>query len=208
MNINSPEENALSTELDLLMNIYPEISFDSTTREVKYGTSTALLLLRLPDGYPLEKPTVLVARIRSSGDVRERVRSIIEEQAVGEAMLDVIFEVFQDLACERGKDSDWDADDEATAEAEDASAAELNVTNASAPPNPAVNISDTAKAKAPPKVKTPPKAKAQANATPNQDTASKTTTIIWLHHLLAPSKRKKALSPPSHVKGLIKPGYP
>ncbi|KAI9655173.1 MAG: hypothetical protein M1821_005656 [Bathelium mastoideum] len=38
------------------------------------------------------------------------------------------------------------------------------------------------------------------------------TVIIWLHHLLATSKRKHALSPPSSkqgpVSGLTKPGYP
>jgi hypothetical protein len=34
------------------------------------------------------------------------------------------------------------------------------------------------------------------------------TVIIWLHHLLALSKRKLALSPPSTVSGITKPGYP
>jgi hypothetical protein len=33
------------------------------------------------------------------------------------------------------------------------------------------------------------------------------TVIIWLHHLLALSKRKLALSPPS-ISGITKPGYP
>ncbi|KJY01379.1 DUF1115-domain-containing protein [Zymoseptoria brevis] len=37
------------------------------------------------------------------------------------------------------------------------------------------------------------------------------TVIIWLHHLLAQSKRKLALQPSSesqHISGLTKPGYP
>lgn len=34
------------------------------------------------------------------------------------------------------------------------------------------------------------------------------TVIIWLHHLLALSKRKLALSPSSTVSGITKPGYP
>lgn len=40
------------------------------------------------------------------------------------------------------------------------------------------------------------------------DTAAPSkTVIIWLHHLLALSKRKLALSPPS-ISGITKPGYP
>jgi hypothetical protein len=34
------------------------------------------------------------------------------------------------------------------------------------------------------------------------------TVIIWLHHLLALSKRKLALAPASTVSGVTKPGYP
>lgn len=34
------------------------------------------------------------------------------------------------------------------------------------------------------------------------------TVIIWLHHLLNTNKRKLALSPPSGVCGITKPGYP
>ncbi|ORY19757.1 hypothetical protein BCR34DRAFT_527338 [Clohesyomyces aquaticus] len=34
------------------------------------------------------------------------------------------------------------------------------------------------------------------------------TVVIWLHHLLAQSKRKLALSPPPNVAGVTKPGYP
>lgn len=37
--------------------------------------------------------------------------------------------------------------------------------------------------------------------------ASNKTVIIWLHHLLALSKRKLALSPTS-ISGITKPGYP
>lgn len=39
------------------------------------------------------------------------------------------------------------------------------------------------------------------------DTDAARTVIIWLHHLLALSKRKLALSP-STLSGLTKPGYP
>ncbi|KAH7126613.1 hypothetical protein B0J11DRAFT_433357 [Dendryphion nanum] len=34
------------------------------------------------------------------------------------------------------------------------------------------------------------------------------TVVVWLHHLLALSKRKLATSPPRHVCGITKPGYP
>ncbi|KAF2106444.1 hypothetical protein BDV96DRAFT_617330 [Lophiotrema nucula] len=34
------------------------------------------------------------------------------------------------------------------------------------------------------------------------------TVIIWLHHLLALSKRKLAIAPPPLVSGITKPGYP
>lgn len=34
------------------------------------------------------------------------------------------------------------------------------------------------------------------------------TIIIWLHHLLATSKRKLALAPHSTISGITKPGYP
>jgi hypothetical protein len=40
----------------------------------------------------------------------------------------------------------------------------------------------------------------------NEDNASK-TVIIWLHHLLALTKRKLALSPTA-LSGITKPGYP
>ena len=36
----------------------------------------------------------------------------------------------------------------------------------------------------------------------------KATIIVWLHHLLNTNKRKLALSPPSGVSGITKPGYP
>jgi hypothetical protein len=45
-----------------------------------------------------------------------------------------------------------------------------------------------------------------------QSLGSPKTVIIWIHHLLALSKRKLALSPPSStsamVSGVTKPGYP
>ena len=37
---------------------------------------------------------------------------------------------------------------------------------------------------------------------------SKATIVVWLHHLLNTNKRKLALSPPSRVSGVTKPGYP
>ena len=51
---------------------------------------------------------------------------------------------------------------------------------------------------------------------PNQNGSPFRTVIIWLHHLLATSKRKQALDPPrsgssnsrGRVSGLTKPGYP
>ncbi|KAF1970903.1 hypothetical protein BU23DRAFT_581860 [Bimuria novae-zelandiae CBS 107.79] len=47
-----------------------------------------------------------------------------------------------------------------------------------------------------------------ANSSPATDTpASSKTVIIWVHHLLALSKRKLALSPAS-LCGMTKPGYP
>jgi hypothetical protein len=47
----------------------------------------------------------------------------------------------------------------------------------------------------------------QSNTTsPNHSTPK--TVIIWLHHLLNTNKRKLCLSPPPHVSGITKPGYP
>ncbi|KAF2659214.1 hypothetical protein K491DRAFT_712745 [Lophiostoma macrostomum CBS 122681] len=44
------------------------------------------------------------------------------------------------------------------------------------------------------------------NQTPMPESGK--TVIIWLHHLLALSKRKLALAPSSSVTGVTKPGYP
>lgn len=41
-----------------------------------------------------------------------------------------------------------------------------------------------------------------------EDADAKKTVVVWLHHLLNTNKRKLALSPPSGVSGLTKPGYP
>lgn len=58
-----------------------------------------------------------------------------------------------------------------------------------------------------------------ANATINKSDSSHTqvqqpsaqgslTVVIWLHHLLATSKRKLAIAPSSTISGITKPGYP
>lgn len=50
------------------------------------------------------------------------------------------------------------------------------------------------------------------NGVSNPDGSQFLTVVIWLHHLLATSKRKQALDPPrsahGFVSGLTKPGYP
>jgi hypothetical protein len=43
---------------------------------------------------------------------------------------------------------------------------------------------------------------------PAPNTETDKTVIIWLHHLLALTKRKLALAPASPVAGITKPGYP
>ena len=41
-----------------------------------------------------------------------------------------------------------------------------------------------------------------------EHTETNKTVIVWLHHLLALTKRKLALAPPASVSGVTKPGYP
>ncbi|KAJ4358691.1 uncharacterized protein N0V89_003275 [Didymosphaeria variabile] len=48
---------------------------------------------------------------------------------------------------------------------------------------------------------------AEAHSNASKISAPNKTVIIWLHHLLALSKRKLALSPTS-ISGITKPGYP
>ena len=58
----------------------------------------------------------------------------------------------------------------------------------------------------------PPEVRINETRTAGIDTAfSPKTVIIWLHHLLATSKRKLALSPSTSsdvISGITKPGYP
>lgn len=46
------------------------------------------------------------------------------------------------------------------------------------------------------------------NSVAEQPPETNKTVIIWLHHLLALTKRKLALAPASSVSGITKPGYP
>lgn len=48
----------------------------------------------------------------------------------------------------------------------------------------------------------------QTHSTGANTEAANRTVIVWLHHLLALTKRKLAISPSGPVSGITKPGYP
>ncbi|KAJ8131849.1 hypothetical protein O1611_g1774 [Lasiodiplodia mahajangana] len=96
-------------ELDLLHAMYPEsLSFSSKARELKYsycedessGKSPAILLLRLPDTYPLDgSPEVISATGHYKEDLRSATKAAFCSIGApkGEEVLDVLLLTFRDL---------------------------------------------------------------------------------------------------------------
>ncbi|KAI0854751.1 hypothetical protein F4860DRAFT_522503 [Xylaria cubensis] len=98
-------------ELELLLAMYPEsLSFSPKARELKYSHNSddearaktpAVLLLRLPDTYPLEGlPEVISATGHYKEDLRSAARVAFGsiEAPAGEEVLDALLLAFRDLA--------------------------------------------------------------------------------------------------------------
>ncbi|KAI1151228.1 hypothetical protein F4825DRAFT_369851 [Nemania diffusa] len=96
-------------ELALLLAMYPEsLSYSSQARELKYshcddissGKPAAVLLLRLPDSYPLDgSPEVISATGHNKEDLRSAAKAAFCSigAPVGEEVLDVLLLAFKDL---------------------------------------------------------------------------------------------------------------
>lgn len=100
----SESDDRLSTELELLEAMYAEqIKYIPKGRELTYTTTHgAILTLRLPDGYlTTSLPDVLSASVGKS-DVRDAVKTQIQECEVGLEILDSVLSSFNDLAEEVG----------------------------------------------------------------------------------------------------------
>ncbi|KAI0184466.1 hypothetical protein EV127DRAFT_516100 [Xylaria flabelliformis] len=98
-------------ELELLLAMYPEsLSFSPKARELKYShcsddetraKTPAILLLRLPDTYPLEGfPEVISATGHHKEDLRSATRAVFSSigAPAGEEVLDALLLAFRDLA--------------------------------------------------------------------------------------------------------------
>lgn len=159
--MSQPDGSRLTLELELLEAMYPgQIDYDAKSRDMKFAVSSALLQLRLPDGYPdAGLPDVISATDAAKNDLRDRMKAALEALALteGDEALDAVVACFQDIV-------------------EANSSIDLQ-------PGTAVPSSLPAAAE-----------------------GSK-TVVVWLHHLLALSKRKLALKPTS-LSGVTKPGYP
>ncbi|KAI0102824.1 hypothetical protein GGR51DRAFT_562279 [Nemania sp. FL0031] len=96
-------------ELDLLLAMYPEsLSFSPKARELKYvycndessGKPPAILVLRLPDTYPLDgSPEFISATGHYKEDLRSTINSTFRSirAPAGEEVLDVLLLAFGDL---------------------------------------------------------------------------------------------------------------
>ncbi|KAI1184992.1 hypothetical protein F5B17DRAFT_409772 [Nemania serpens] len=100
----------LEAELELLMAMYPRaLSFSPTARELKYLSHSneesntgppAILLLRLPDTYPMRGyPEIISATGRYKEDLRDATKAAFRSirAPVGEEVLDALLLAFQDL---------------------------------------------------------------------------------------------------------------
>ncbi|KAI8633632.1 hypothetical protein F5Y19DRAFT_470873 [Xylariaceae sp. FL1651] len=105
----------LEAELDLLLAMYPEsLNFSSKSRELKYSyfenynisKSPAVLLLRLPDTYPLNGSPQIIS---ASGFFKEDLRSVTKaafqsiEAPAGEEVLDALLFAFKELVLSQAK---------------------------------------------------------------------------------------------------------
>ncbi|KAI1419695.1 hypothetical protein F5Y12DRAFT_776695 [Xylaria sp. FL1777] len=103
----------LETELDLLLAMYPEsLSFSPEARELKYSLcddessakSPAVLMLRLPDTYPLAGfPEVISATGHHKEDLRSAAKDVFCSigDPAGEEVLDALLLAFRDLVISR-----------------------------------------------------------------------------------------------------------
>ncbi|KAL2429948.1 hypothetical protein ABEF95_013413 [Exophiala dermatitidis] len=240
----------LEAELSLLQAMYPgSLSYDPKSREVHYTSSTSTstytlttthttakstlktaspsssaptLTLRLPDTYPIKgAPEVIAARDGAKNDIRDGTKKTLEESGLlpsgsvsaaeesGE-VIDQIIEVFESVAAAAVPNGDGDGGRESNAHSE----TKTNTTDDGFD----VHVQDADMSTDIAEVR---------GAHPQPDLRSPTkTVIIWLHHLLALSKRKLAVTPSttahthtttgtlsssssvSGISGLTKPGYP
>ncbi|KAL2396967.1 hypothetical protein ABEF93_005331 [Exophiala dermatitidis] len=224
----------LEAELSLLQAMYPgAMGYDPKSREVHYtstltstsaytlattatapSSSAPTLTLRLPDTYPIKGvPEVIAARDGAKHDIRDRTKSALEESGLtgndgGEGsaeVLDQIIEVFESVAAASASavpDGDGDGGREGT---RSESKTSTSITGDGLGID--VPVADTTSEIRDPQPDIKPPTK---------------TVIIWLHHLLALSKRKLAVNPTvqtgppsssssssaSGISGLTKPGYP
>ncbi|KAI1364862.1 hypothetical protein F5Y08DRAFT_197887 [Xylaria arbuscula] len=100
-------------ELDLLLAMYPDsLSFSTKGRELKYSHrhdesssgAAAVLILRLPDTYPLAGfPEIVSATGHHKEDLRSATQAVFSstEAPPGEEVLDVLLLAFTDLAVSR-----------------------------------------------------------------------------------------------------------
>ncbi|KEF58892.1 uncharacterized protein A1O9_03735 [Exophiala aquamarina CBS 119918] len=204
----SPER--LEAELSLLEAMYPSsITYAPRSRELwfKASSSSGELKLRLPDSYPgAGFPTLISARDGAKNDLRDHTRRMIADLDLveGEEGLDRIIVAFDALV--------YDLISKATSP--DASLSQQYLESAESGSGSGSGSrslrSDGTHAQEP----------------KGADPMAPKTVIIWLHHLLATSKRKLAIAPsltvaspatstPAKVtapaisvSGLSKPGYP
>ncbi|KAG9776345.1 hypothetical protein KCU88_g4896, partial [Aureobasidium melanogenum] len=230
----------LEAELSLLQAMYPgAMGYDPKSREVHYtstltstsaytltttatapSSSAPTLTLRLPHTYPIKGvPEVIAARDRAKNDIRDRTKRALEESGLtgndgGEGsaeVLDQIIEVFEFVAAAAASasavpDGDGDGGREGTrSESKTSTSITIDGLEIDVP------VADTTSDIRDPQPDIRPPTK---------------TVIIWLHHLLALSKRKLAVTPSttahthtttgtlsssssaSGISGLTKPGYP
>ncbi|KAI1165634.1 hypothetical protein F5B18DRAFT_610475 [Nemania serpens] len=124
----------LEAELDLLLAMYPRtLSFSPKARELKYRShcneesSTrppAILLLRLPDTYPLDGyPEIISAAGRYKEDLRAATKAAFSSigAPAGDEVLDVLLLAFQDLVLSQDNSHQCEYAQQSESEGSDAS---------------------------------------------------------------------------------------
>jgi hypothetical protein len=215
----------LDAEISLLQAMYPDtLTFNTHTREVHYkststspasapststststcnASATATLVLRIPSDYPdTGLPELISARDGNKDEVRDKTRRALatgnsalalEE---GVEVLDQIITVFEDVVASASSSSS----DQATSVRGATTTTTKNNNNSHHHHHHHHHHHEDSPGK--------------------RQAATAKTVIIWLHHLLATSKRKLAIAPTTtmhmharghestSVSGVTKPGYP
>ena len=164
-------------ELSLLEAMYPQsIRYTSQSRELLFkpppassSPSGGELILRLPDTYPESGlPTLISARDGAKNDLRDRTRHMITELDLveGEEGIDRIVAAFEVLVGEPFSGTSV-ADEQLEQNSIDDTGTGLSIAGGSQ----------------------------AAQAQKGEGLLAPKTVIIWLHHLLATSKRKLAITP-------------